>query len=165
MPVQRIPRYMLLLTELFKRTPKDHPDHKDLEAALGKIQVVAEAMNVSKREAENIHKVAEIQKELLLPEDSKFKYKVCWNGLLWWIDIYILLLLLLGHCNNNTALHKGGQVGRFGERRAKCKQLCVPVQRCSYLHKAEKERLSISFIPLFKADNCRFSFVWRYHPT
>lgn len=27
MPVQRIPRYQLLLKELQKRTPEDHPDY------------------------------------------------------------------------------------------------------------------------------------------
>jgi len=76
MPVQRIPRYVLLLTEMVRKTPKDHPDYKDLEAALSKIQEVAETMNASKRDAENIHKIHEIQKELIMPEDSKFKYKV-----------------------------------------------------------------------------------------
>jgi len=28
MPVQRIPRYKLLLTELLKHTPEDHPDYE-----------------------------------------------------------------------------------------------------------------------------------------
>ena len=31
MPVQRIPRYQLLLVELQKRTPKNHPDYPFIE--------------------------------------------------------------------------------------------------------------------------------------
>ena len=31
MPVQRIPRYQLLLGELKKRTPEDHPDYPFIE--------------------------------------------------------------------------------------------------------------------------------------
>jgi len=60
-PVQRIPRYFLLLQELFKHTSKDHPDYANLAAATQKVQAVAEYMNDKKREAENIMKVSEIQ--------------------------------------------------------------------------------------------------------
>jgi len=39
MPVQRIPRYMLLIEQLIKNTEKDHPDHHDLVEAKQKIDV------------------------------------------------------------------------------------------------------------------------------
>ena len=52
MPVQRIPRYQLLLKELQKRTPEDHPDYPFIEKALDCIVVVAKecdsAMNGDK---------------------------------------------------------------------------------------------------------------------
>jgi FYVE/RhoGEF/PH domain-containing protein 3 len=33
-PVQRIPRYKLLLEDLYKHTPTDHPDYKSLNEAI-----------------------------------------------------------------------------------------------------------------------------------
>jgi len=41
MPVQRVPRYKLLIDELFKHTPQNHPDHDHLVVALEKIQEAA----------------------------------------------------------------------------------------------------------------------------
>eukprot|EP00026_Physarum_polycephalum_P003301 Phypoly_transcript_03311.p1 GENE.Phypoly_transcript_03311~~Phypoly_transcript_03311.p1 ORF type:complete len:722 (+),score=144.11 Phypoly_transcript_03311:157-2322(+) len=60
-PVQRIPRYYLLLQDLVKHTSKDHPDYANLASAAQKVQAVAEYMNGKKREAENIMKVTEVQ--------------------------------------------------------------------------------------------------------
>lgn len=60
-PVQRIPRYHLLLQDLVRHTTPDHPDYANLHAASQKVQAVAEYMNEKKREAENIMKVTEIQ--------------------------------------------------------------------------------------------------------
>ena len=42
MPVQRIPRYNLLLGELLKETPNTHPDHADLTTAVAAMKQVAE---------------------------------------------------------------------------------------------------------------------------
>ena len=39
MPVQRVPRYKLLLAELIKRTLEDHPDFASLEMALEHVEV------------------------------------------------------------------------------------------------------------------------------
>jgi len=60
-PVQRIPRYFLLLQDLVRHTSSDHPDYANLAAAAQKVQAIAEYMNEKKREAENIMKVTEIQ--------------------------------------------------------------------------------------------------------
>lgn len=40
-PVQRIPRYKLLLEDLLKHTPTDHPDYSNLQQALNQIESVA----------------------------------------------------------------------------------------------------------------------------
>lgn len=61
MPVQRIPRYEMLIKELFKYTHKTHPDYANLENALSKIQAVASKINESKRVAENLAKLLSIQ--------------------------------------------------------------------------------------------------------
>eukprot|EP00824_Muranothrix_gubernata_P014919 TRINITY_DN3091_c0_g1_i3.p1 TRINITY_DN3091_c0_g1~~TRINITY_DN3091_c0_g1_i3.p1 ORF type:complete len:300 (-),score=58.80 TRINITY_DN3091_c0_g1_i3:10-909(-) len=60
-PVQRLPRYVLLLTELLKYTPEDHVDYESLTQALNSIQGVADYVNEHKREAEGLLKVVEIQ--------------------------------------------------------------------------------------------------------
>ncbi|OHS97030.1 hypothetical protein TRFO_36813 [Tritrichomonas foetus] len=39
-PIQRLPRYILLLRELMKYTPKSHPDYEDLSIAMKKINAV-----------------------------------------------------------------------------------------------------------------------------
>lgn len=73
MPIQRIPRYQLLIQELLKKTAPDHPDYDDLQQALGKILQLAEEMNSSKRDSEQIGKVADVQRQLIFPEYSKRK--------------------------------------------------------------------------------------------
>ena len=64
MPVQRIPRYVMLLADLLKNTPDSHVDYNDLKAAHEKTKEVADYVNEKKREAENINQVVEIQEKL-----------------------------------------------------------------------------------------------------
>eukprot|EP01105_Mastigella_eilhardi_P019085 TRINITY_DN4474_c0_g1_i1.p1 TRINITY_DN4474_c0_g1~~TRINITY_DN4474_c0_g1_i1.p1 ORF type:complete len:1406 (-),score=376.29 TRINITY_DN4474_c0_g1_i1:102-4319(-) len=61
LPVQRLPRYSLLLTELLKNTPEQHADYKDLVRANHEIKGIAEFVNAKKREAENLNQVIAIQ--------------------------------------------------------------------------------------------------------
>jgi len=65
MPVQRIPRYILLLGDLLKNTPKEHSDYKETETALQKTKEIAEYLNEGKRRAENASKVVAIQDSLI----------------------------------------------------------------------------------------------------
>jgi len=44
-PVQRIPRYQLLLEDLVANTPKAHPEYEDLLKALGKILAIIQKLN------------------------------------------------------------------------------------------------------------------------
>eukprot|EP01111_Echinosteliopsis_oligospora_P018834 TRINITY_DN8855_c0_g1_i2.p1 TRINITY_DN8855_c0_g1~~TRINITY_DN8855_c0_g1_i2.p1 ORF type:complete len:671 (+),score=196.02 TRINITY_DN8855_c0_g1_i2:55-2013(+) len=64
-PVQRIPRYSLLLADLVKNTWPTHPDYETLCQVLKQIQEIASYVNEKKREAENLAKVVEIQNNLL----------------------------------------------------------------------------------------------------
>ena len=59
-----IPRYALLLSELFKNTRRDHPDYPNLQQALGKVRELADYINKMKARAENSRKVVEIAKKL-----------------------------------------------------------------------------------------------------
>lgn len=61
MPVQRIPRYILLLTELVKNTDPKLPEHSNLNKALDKMKTLASDMNDNRREAELMNKMYELQ--------------------------------------------------------------------------------------------------------
>eukprot|EP01103_Thecamoeba_quadrilineata_P007423 TRINITY_DN17302_c0_g1_i1.p1 TRINITY_DN17302_c0_g1~~TRINITY_DN17302_c0_g1_i1.p1 ORF type:complete len:1085 (+),score=284.96 TRINITY_DN17302_c0_g1_i1:75-3329(+) len=52
-PVQRIPRYVLLLRDLLQNTPQDQSDYHDVEASLEKVSKMAWSINESKRVSEN----------------------------------------------------------------------------------------------------------------
>ena len=64
-PVQRIPRYKLLLDDLLENTPDDHPDRHDLEKAHELIADVAKFVNEYIRRNEMILKMIEIEKTLV----------------------------------------------------------------------------------------------------
>jgi len=63
-PIQRIPRYILLIQDLLKHTSLDHPDYHNLEEALASMNKTGKLINESKREAENTSKLAEINQSL-----------------------------------------------------------------------------------------------------
>eukprot|EP00026_Physarum_polycephalum_P008753 Phypoly_transcript_08853.p1 GENE.Phypoly_transcript_08853~~Phypoly_transcript_08853.p1 ORF type:complete len:430 (+),score=68.13 Phypoly_transcript_08853:131-1420(+) len=60
MPIQRIPRYILLLTEIQKHTPKNHPDLDQLTKSLAKVKEVADDINEAKRNAESLSRLYEL---------------------------------------------------------------------------------------------------------
>ena len=67
--VLSIPRYVLLLRELKRHTPADHPELPQLIFALTKIESIAQHVNESKRHVENMSKLIDIQNRL---RDHKF---------------------------------------------------------------------------------------------
>eukprot|EP01097_Dermamoeba_algensis_P006690 TRINITY_DN4167_c0_g1_i2.p1 TRINITY_DN4167_c0_g1~~TRINITY_DN4167_c0_g1_i2.p1 ORF type:complete len:1011 (+),score=257.81 TRINITY_DN4167_c0_g1_i2:378-3410(+) len=60
MPVQRVPRYTLLMKDLVKNTESNHSDYNQLIEAFQLITKVAEAINEKKRESENREKCKKI---------------------------------------------------------------------------------------------------------
>ncbi|RKP33155.1 Dbl homology domain-containing protein [Dimargaris cristalligena] len=60
LPVQRVPRYKLLLDQLLQNTPASHPDHDDLVKALAEIQERADEINEKKREQERNVRIIQI---------------------------------------------------------------------------------------------------------
>lgn len=60
LPVQRIPRYRLLLEQLIKYTPEDHPDYSTVKMTYDKICEMAAYNNEAIRARENRNKVMEI---------------------------------------------------------------------------------------------------------
>ncbi|KAI9206389.1 FYVE zinc finger-domain-containing protein [Polychytrium aggregatum] len=65
MPVQRIPRYKLLLEDLLKHTTQWHSDYEPLRQAYGIVLDVASRVNERIRQTEMILKMLEIKKSLI----------------------------------------------------------------------------------------------------
>lgn len=63
-PIQRVPRYKLLLKQLLDHTPKNHQDYEKLKDALHNISEVTQGINEYIREHENFQKMLDIQNSL-----------------------------------------------------------------------------------------------------
>ncbi|XP_032825459.2 FYVE, RhoGEF and PH domain-containing protein 3-like isoform X1 [Petromyzon marinus] len=68
-PVQRIPRYELLLRDYLKRLPEDAVDRKDAEKSLEIISTAANHSNAAIRKMEKMHKLLEVYEMLDGEED------------------------------------------------------------------------------------------------
>ena len=75
-PVQRIPRYDLLLKELIKCTPDTHVDFEDLVGAELQIKEVAELINERKREAEQMAMVKAIASKFDVACNVKMGFEI-----------------------------------------------------------------------------------------
>ena len=63
-PVQRIPRYILLLTDLKANTEKDCEDYQDIHDAVEMIRDITNEINEKKRKIENLSQCLQIQEAL-----------------------------------------------------------------------------------------------------
>ncbi|XP_012923001.1 FYVE, RhoGEF and PH domain-containing protein 3 [Heterocephalus glaber] len=68
-PVQRVPRYELLLNDYLRRLPEDAPDRKDAERSLELISTAANHSNAAIRKMEKMHKLLEVYEQLGGEED------------------------------------------------------------------------------------------------
>lgn len=59
--VQRIPRYLLLLQDLLKRTPENHPDHGNLSKAYSKMEHLAVYINNQKQTADGMKAMEQLR--------------------------------------------------------------------------------------------------------
>jgi len=64
LPIQRVPRYTLLLDNLGKHTWPEHPDYINLRKAAAQVADVANYINERKRDRENIDKITVIMKRI-----------------------------------------------------------------------------------------------------
>jgi len=69
MPIQRIPRYILLLDDLKKHTPDDLPDKQNIQKGYAKMKEIADYLNTSKKKSETQAKMAQLQQNLVVPEN------------------------------------------------------------------------------------------------
>lgn len=77
MPIQRPPRYVLLLKELQKFTPQDHPDYVPLAQALKKIESVSSYLNTRKREQIFQHQLVEAMSKVFGAPVVRFLQITC----------------------------------------------------------------------------------------
>ncbi|XP_066540335.1 FYVE, RhoGEF and PH domain-containing protein 4a isoform X2 [Hoplias malabaricus] len=68
-PVQRVPRYEMLLKDYLKKLPQEHMDHRDAEKSLEIIAMAATHSNTAIRKSENLKKLLEIYEMLGEEED------------------------------------------------------------------------------------------------
>jgi len=85
-PIQRLPRYILLLQELQKLTPSKHKDYKNIGRALSDIKQMTDYINREKQVAEMYQKLLQIQeafvddisllsKQRQLVQEGEFNYR------------------------------------------------------------------------------------------
>ncbi|KAJ8016354.1 hypothetical protein DPEC_G00006340 [Dallia pectoralis] len=77
-PIQRFPQFILLLQDMLKNTPRDHPDRLPLQLALTELETLAERLNEQKRVADQVveiqqlaHSVGDRQLTKLLNSDQR----------------------------------------------------------------------------------------------
>ena len=63
-PIQRIPRYSLLLQELLKHMAMSHPDYENLDKALKGVLSIADYLEAERGKVEDTNKVVKIQEQL-----------------------------------------------------------------------------------------------------
>ena len=63
-PIQRVPRYELLLREYLRRLPEDSPDRADTERALHLVSTAANHANEAMKKIDQFKQLLEIQESL-----------------------------------------------------------------------------------------------------
>uniref|UniRef100_A0A7S4NZ73 DH domain-containing protein n=1 Tax=Paramoeba aestuarina TaxID=180227 RepID=A0A7S4NZ73_9EUKA len=74
MPVQRLPRYEMLMKEILKNTPETHADHTPLSEALSEMKTINRDINNLQREEGNRIKVNQISSKLVFEEKDNFVF-------------------------------------------------------------------------------------------
>ena len=82
MPVQRMPRYVLLLQSLLAKTPEWHRDKELLERGLARVEDMVVGVDGAIERQENFHKTQLIARKLGIPVDvlaldTRLYVKVC----------------------------------------------------------------------------------------
>jgi len=69
-PIQRLPRYVLLLEEMAKCTPENHPDHGKIGEAIGLVRELTDYVNKCKKESNSTDELRAFEQKIIgLPFD------------------------------------------------------------------------------------------------
>ena len=66
-PIQRIPRYELLLKQMYKNTGEGHPDFVNLASAVEKLEKISLYINEEKRKSENHEQMESLKHQIIVP--------------------------------------------------------------------------------------------------
>jgi hypothetical protein len=103
LPVQRIPRYSLLLDDLLKETPGYHAEHTTLRAAAKEIKQIAVYCNHRKSESESIMKIRSLQEKLKL-KVCNFDHSIDINRILFSLSEDISKMVIC-YCQGQSAIY------------------------------------------------------------
>ncbi|KAG0371621.1 hypothetical protein BGX24_001412 [Mortierella sp. AD032] len=103
LPVQRIPRYRMLLEALLRHTPEDHPDHRKLQTAFESMEQTANFVNETIRQHEMFGEMVGLQSKitgmnepLIIPGRVMLKrgnvWKVCRR------NVQLRMIILFSDC-------------------------------------------------------------------
>ncbi|KAF9148815.1 hypothetical protein BG015_009439 [Linnemannia schmuckeri] len=103
LPVQRIPRYRMLLEGLLRHTPEDHPDHRKLQTAFESMEQTANFVNETIRQHEMFGEMVGLQSKitgmnepLIIPGRVMLKrgnvWKVCRR------NVQLRMIILFSDC-------------------------------------------------------------------
>lgn len=67
LPIQRLPRYELLLTDMVKQTVHSPPEHHKLQTLLAQIKEINRTVEESRKREENMEKMFRVHKSLVFP--------------------------------------------------------------------------------------------------
>ncbi|XP_077984576.1 rho guanine nucleotide exchange factor 17-like [Glandiceps talaboti] len=143
-PVQRIPRYSLIIKELLKHTSSNHPDHSSLKDARKEIEKLGQTINEADRAEKNLQTLRSIDSmvegnvELIVPGREFLKqYPV------------------------SEMVQKGGREGLLKKDRALF--LFSDLLMCTSV-KRKSGRASISvFHPNLILEASKFKLLWKHH--
>ncbi|KAF9988138.1 hypothetical protein BGZ65_011851 [Modicella reniformis] len=103
LPVQRIPRYKMLLESLLRHTPENHPDHRKLQTAFASMEQTATSVNETIRQHEMFVKMVELQSKIAgLSEPLVIPGRVLLKrGTLWKVcrrNVQLRVIILFSDC-------------------------------------------------------------------
>ncbi|XP_070553734.1 rho guanine nucleotide exchange factor 17-like isoform X2 [Ptychodera flava] len=143
-PVQRIPRYSLLIKELLKHTSSTHPDHSSLKDARKEIEKLAQTINEADRAEKNLQTLQGI--------DSMIEGNV---------DLIIPGREFLKQFPVSEMIQKGSREGPLKKDRALF--LFSDLLMCTSV-KRKSGRASISvFNPNLILEASKFKLLWKHH--
>eukprot|EP01132_Coremiostelium_polycephalum_P001136 gene1136-1442_t len=73
-PIQRLPRYELLLRDILKQTSLNHPDYEFLQKGVSKIREITMYINDQQKERENLSQIIQIQQQLVNTKNEKISF-------------------------------------------------------------------------------------------
>lgn len=145
-PIQRIPRYRLLLKELLNYTPTNHPHYNSILEAIKEVEIATEHINTLVSEQENMDRIIELHKSLVggNPELVKPGRRLLKEGILLKMSkrgkkarqrYLILMSDIIVYCKMTGAL--------FGEANSLRCSCVFPLRKCSIQHTPSEKSFQI----------------------